>query len=411
MKSVSNLALGLTLALGGGILAAAAPALAQQGQVAAAPELSREERAAFLALRTALETKNYAAATGALSTAQAAARSNYARYLASALQLRLGIETSNLGLQSTAIDSMIGSGAAPASELPQLYRNQAALLQNQGKLDKAEASLSRYVELAPNDAEALVALSQIKNDRKKPQEAVALLGRAIELRKAGGQPAPESWHKRALNLALMQQMGPQSLQFARELVSAYPSQVNWRDAMTIYRDVAKPDAATAIDAWRLTRMSKALGGERDYLTFAQALSAAGLAAESKSLLDQGMAARMVDPGKAAFKEVIAASARQATVDRAGLSAKQSAGMAAATGAQALAAADASLAAGDHAKAVPLYRAALLKGGVDANVANMRLGLALALADNKPEAEAAFRSVTGARAELASLWLAWLAQRG
>jgi tetratricopeptide (TPR) repeat protein len=346
-----------------------------------------------------------------LTTAQASARSGYARYLASALQLRLGIETANLGLQSTAIDSMIASGAVPAAEVPQLYRNQAALFQNQAKLDKAEAALTRYVELAPNDADALIGLATIKNDRKKPQEAVALIGRAIALRKAAGQPAPESWYKRGLNLALMQQIAPQSLQFARELVSAYPSPVNWRDTLTIYRDIAKPDAATAIDAWRLSRMAKALGGERDYLVFAQALSAAGLAAESKSVLDQGIAARMVDPGKATFKELIADSARKAGAEKAGLSAKQTAAMAAATGAPALAVADAFLASGDHAKAVPLYRAALQKGGVDPGTANMRLGLALALADNRAEAETAFRSVTGTRAELASLWLAWLAQRG
>ena len=408
MKSVSILALGAALTLGGAV---SLPAFAaQQAPAAQVPELSREERAAFLALQTALDAKNYPAATTALETAQAAARSGYARYFASALQLRLGIETANLGLQSTAIDSMIASGAAPEAELPQLYRNQAALFQNQGKLDKAEASLTRYTELAPGDADALVALATIKNDRKKPQEAVALIGRAIALRKAAGQPAPESWYKRGLNLALMQQMAPQSLQFARELVTAYPSPVNWRDALTIYRDVAKPDAATSIDAWRLTRMAKALGGERDYLAFAQALSAAGLAAESKSVLDQGVAARMVDPGKATFKELIAESGKKASAEKAALNAKQSAAMAAATGAPALAAADAFLAAGEHSKAVPLYRAALEKGGVDSSIVNMRLGLALALADNRPEAEAAFRSVTGARSELASLWLAWLAQR-
>jgi tetratricopeptide (TPR) repeat protein len=405
MKSVSILALGVTLALGG-VSLQTAPAAAQQ-----APSLSFEERSALLALSTALDSKNYPAATAALATAQASARSGYARYFASALQLRLGMETANLGLQSTAIDSMIESGAAPETELPQLYRNRAAMLQNEGKLDKAEALLTRYAEIAPNDADALAGLSQIKNDRKKPQEAVALIGRAIALRKAAGQPVPESWYKRGLNLALMQQMAPQSLAFARELVGAYPSPINWRDALTVYRDVAKPDAGTAIDAWRLSRMAKALGGERDYLAFAQALSSAGLPAESKSVLDQGVSARMVDPGKATFKELLAETGRRATADKAGLSAKQTAALAAATGAPALAAADAVLASGDHAKAVPLYRAALQKGGVDPNVVNTRLGLALALADNRAEAETAFRAVTGPRAELASLWLTWLAQRG
>lgn len=413
MKSVSPIALGVTLALGTAASLVAVPAAAQQQALpeAQVPELSKEERAAFRALTTALETKNYPAATQALESAQSAARSGYARYLASALQLRLGIETGNSGLQSTAIDSMIGSGAVPASELPQLYRNQAALLQNAGKLERAEASLTRYVELAPNDPEALLALAQVKHDRKKPQDAVALINRAISLRAASGQAVPEAWYKRALSLALMHQMAPQALQLNRDLVSAYPTPVNWRDAMLVYRDVARPDPEAAIDAWRLTRAAKALSGERDYLQYAQALSGAGLAAESKAVLDQGVSARMVDPAKPNFKEAITAATKKARSEQAGLAARQTAAMAAATGTLALSAGDAYLAAGDHAKAASLYRAAIQKGGVDLDTANTRLGVALALAGNKAEAEPAFRAVAGSRAELASLWLVWLAQRG
>lgn len=408
MKSVSMIALGVALTFGGSIALTGAPAAAQQAEAAT---LGKEERAAFLALTTALEAKNYPAATAALATAQSAARSGYARYLASALQLRLGIETNNSGLQSTAIDSMIGSGAAPATELPALYRNQAALLQNAGKYDKAEASLTRYVELAPNDPEGLLALAQVKTDRKKPQEAVALIERAIALRTGAGQSAPESWYKRGLNLALMHQLPTQSLQFSRDLVRAYPSPMNWRDALLVYRDVARPDPEAVVDAWRLTRTSKALAGERDYLQFAQALNAAGLEAESKAVLDQGVAGRWVDPGKPVFKEIITASTRGAAADRKGLNAQQAAAMAAPTGALALSAGDAFLSAGEHAKAVELYRAALAKGSVDPNIVNTRLGIALAMAGNVTEAAPAFEAVTGPRANLASLWLAWLAQRG
>jgi predicted Zn-dependent protease len=88
-----------------------------------------------------------------MNAAQSAARTGYSRYLASALQLRLGIETNNIGLQTTAIESILGSGAAPAADIPVLHRNQAALFLNAGKLDRAEASLTRYVELAPDDPE------------------------------------------------------------------------------------------------------------------------------------------------------------------------------------------------------------------------------------------------------------------
>ena len=51
--------------------------------------------------------------------------------------------------------------------------------------------------------------------------------------------------------------------------------------------------------------------------------------------------------------------------------------------------------GQYAKAAALYRAALQKGGEDPNLVNLRLGIALAQAGNRAEAETAFRAVTGA----------------
>jgi tetratricopeptide (TPR) repeat protein len=408
MRSVSTIALGVALALGGAA-GLGAPAAAQK-EPHIVSEFSPQERSTLLALQTAIETKNYAAAASALSAAQSAARSGKTRYLASALQLRLGLETANIPLQSSAIDGMIGSGAVPAAELPLLYRNQAALLHASGKLDRAETALARYTELAPNDPEGLIALAQVKADRKKVGEALPLLARAIAARRAAGQPVPESWYRRGASLALMHQLTPQALPFARDLAAAYPTPINWRDAVMVYRDVVRPDPEAAIDSWRLARATRALAGERDYLQFAQALSNAGLAAEAKAVLDEGVSARMVNPAKPTFKELITASGKAATSARAGLKARETAAMAAPTGTNAASAGDAFLAAGDYAKAAALYRAALTKGGVDPNVVNTRLGIALASMGQKAEAEVALRTVTGPRAELASLWLAHLAQR-
>jgi hypothetical protein len=398
MKRVSFLVVGAALLL-------AAPAAAQQ-QAAA---LGKEERAALLALQTALDARNYPAASAALPAAQASVRTGYARYLASALQLRLGIETGHVGLQSSAIDGMIQSGAVPAADLPMLYRNKAALVQDAAKRETAEAAIARYVELVPGDPAGLVALAQVKVDRKKPQEAVGLIEQAIAARTATGQPAPQAWYKRGLDIALANRM-PQSLKFAQGLVSAYPHATNWRDALLVYRDTARPDLQADIDAWRLMRSAKALAGERDYLQFAQALSNAGFAAESKSVLDEGVAARMVDPNKAVFKELIASSAKRAAAERAGLARKEAAATAATDGAASLAAADALLSYGEYARAAALYRAALQKGGVDPSLASSRLGIALALAGQRTEAQAALGAVNGAREDLASLWLVWLAQR-
>ena len=57
-----------------------------------------------------------------------------------------------------------------------------------------------------------------------------------------------------------------------------------------------------------------------------------------------------------------------------------------------------------------YRAALGKSGVDKDLANLRLGMALAQAGDKAGATAALNAAGGAQADLAKLWLAYLAQK-
>jgi hypothetical protein len=408
MASVSRLAFGMLLALGASPLALPSAAGAQ---AAARPSFTKQEYTALQAAEAALNARNYQGAASALSSAQSVARGADARYYLATLQLRLARETNNAAMQASAIEALIASGRVPQSDLGALYGAQGAIAANTGGpgRERAEAALTRALEAAPS-AETAISLARVKLDLRKNAEAVALVERAVQLRKASGQPVPEAWYRRGANLATMNNLGPQSLKFTRELVAAYPTPENWRDAILTYRDVSKPDQAGQLDAARLMRLSKGLSGERDYLEAAQTFEAASLSGESRSVLEEGVAGKMVDPAKATFKEAIAASAKRAAAEKARLPALQTSAMAAATGAPALQAGDMFLSAANYTAAIDLFRAAVQKGGVDANVANTRLGIALALAGRKAEADAAFRSVTGPRADLAGLWLAWLGQR-
>lgn len=393
------------------LVAAAATGLAAAAAAQVAPiQLGENERAALNAAQSALQQRNYQLAAPAIETARSQARSGHARYLAAALELRLGLETGDLRAQSSAIEAMIESGAVPRERLAQLYKNQGALLLSAGKYDRAEASFTRWAEVEPNNPDALLALAEIKDDRKKVPEAVALIDRAIALRAASGQRAPESWYKRGLKHAVDNQLLPSSIKFSRDLVSAYPTPGNWRDALLLYRDVAQPDPAAQLDMLRLMRSTQALAGERDYETLAAALSSAGLPAESKAVLDEGVNAKMVDPAKPAFKDLLVSVGKRAAADKKALAGLQAKAAGAVDGAAALKAADATLAAGEHAKAAELYQIALQKGGVDADTVNQRLGIALALDGQRTPAEAALRQVSGARGPLAALWMLWLAQR-
>ena len=70
-------------------------------------------------------------------------------------------------------------------------------------------------------------------------------------------------------------------------------------------------------------------------------------------------------------------------------------------------ADAFMSYGDYAKAATLYRAALGKTGVDADLANLRLGIALARSGDAAGATSALNAVKGTRAGIAQMWLLYL----
>jgi tetratricopeptide (TPR) repeat protein len=414
MKSAFRIAFHAACLLGG-TLAIAQPSLAKKKEVPAPVQptghgssLAKEERDAIAPLQAAVAVRDWGAASSALSAAQAGARSSDARYVVARLQLEMALATQNVAMQSAAIDAMAASGVTNAAELAPLLQSQGALASSAGKRDRAEALYARVIELQPNNADALLSLARIKSDLRKPVEAAALIDRAIAVREAAGQRPPESWYQYGLRLAVDNKLAALGGRLGRGLAGAYPSAENWRDAMLAYQDL-HPGDPDAIDGWRLMRASKALAGERDFMAFAQAAGSAGLAAEARAVLDEGVSRRMVDPAKASFKELIATSGRKAAADRAGLSGRESAAMAAATGTAALSAGDLLFGYGDYGKAAALYAAARQKGGVDDGVAATRLGAALALAGQRTEAEAAFRAVTGANSDLAGLWLIWLRQ--
>ena len=405
MKWVSRVALSACLLLGAASFAAI-PATAQQAR---SFSFSKEERAALLPVQQAIQTNNFQAAAAALPAARSAAKGADARYMVGYYQLRTGIGTGNREMQAHAIDIILSSGAVPAADLPALYSNQGAVALIGHDLKKAEAAYTKLVELTPNDPNAVMTLAEVKHDVGKVPEAVTLMERAIDIRRASGQVVPESWYKRALKTAFDAKVAPQSLKFAQALAASYPTDENIRDAVIVHREVGELDQDARLGLYRLMRASNAFAGERDYFEAAEALEAAGLGGEANALLKEGASKNMVDTAKGRARDLLTSSARKAPT-KAALTNLEKKAASAATGADALGAADAFYGAGDYAKAAELYRIALQKGSVDANIVNARLGMALALAGQKAEAEAAFRAVQGPRSNLASLWLAWLSRR-
>jgi len=408
--------------------ALAAPVPAQSPPAAHQLSTSNDERRALAALQTAAAGTDRAAQDAALAAARTAAQGADARYVLARLEFQIAQSRGDAQGEAQAVDVLVASGLVPADELVPLLANQVMRAYSRSQFERADALLAQMAQLRPTDGTIAADYAQLKARRGQRAEAVTWITRAIELQGAANQAVPESWYLRAAALAYDGQMMPQGVAFTRALVAHYPNATNWRDALLIYRASQSPpppprsasgerppatprpaDAQLDLDIKRLMRASAALAGERDYLEFADQLATADQMGEAKAVLDEGVSRGMLDASEAAVRQMRTRVTAAATRGRAGLAALRTRA-ASGTGAQALAAADTLYGYGDYAEAATLYRAALQKTGGDANLVNTRLGAALALAGRRADAEAALHAVTGPRADLAALWLVWLARQ-
>ncbi len=414
MKSISALAIAVSLLAGGAVVAAPAAAQKNKKQAEQSQEpkltLSKEERATLVPLQTAINANDFATAATLLPAAQAAAKGADARYILAGLQLKIATANKDEAAQAAAIEALLASGRVAAQDQTRLYSALGGLYTNLKRPEQAAAALQKLGELDPNSTAPVLALAETRARENKPAEAIALIDRAIGLAKANGQPVPESWYRRALKFAYEAKLPAQTLRTSQALVAAYPTPDNWRDALTIYRRQAKLDKPMETDVLRLMRAAKALQGDADFYTLASHLNEAGLPGESKAVMDEGARAKLINANKDYFRALMSATGGRVAADRASLPGLETKAKAAPNGKLALSTADALYGYGNYAQAAELYRTALQKGSVDANLANSRLGMALAMAGRKAEAEAALKAVSGPRATLAQFWMLLLSQR-
>jgi tetratricopeptide (TPR) repeat protein len=369
-------------------------------------DISKGANKAIIELQTAVNANDIANIPAKLAAAQAVAKTNDDKFVIASNQTKAALAANNPAAIKVGIDAMRASGSADNADLVLRYTDLGKRYLAAKQNDDAVAAFNSALAINPNSASTLTLLASLRNDQGQKAEAVALMQKSFLASKAAGQKVAENNYKFAAGLAYGQR-SPIANAIAREWVAAYPSPVSWRDTLRIYRDLNKPAASQLVDTLRLARAAHALAGESDYFAMGSALVSAGKLGEAKSLLAEARTAPNVDSTKRAFTDL---SARvTAAPARAAIDASAKAALAGSNGAAMIAAGDALYGAGAYAEAVPLYRAALAKGG-DASLANLHLGMALAQSGDKAGATAALNAVTGANAEVAHYWLLWVASQ-
>lgn len=329
-------------------------------------------------------------------------------YMVAMLRLNSAIALKDNALIEKSLEGALATGRMSPEETVKFQRNLGALALQRNDYVKAMAEFEKVLAGNPNDTDLMVEVAELQRRQGQDQKAVATMNQAIAAKAAAGQKADESWYRRALAISYDKKLAAETVATSEALVKAYPSATNWRDVLVIYRDSGKFDDQGNLDILRLMRANSALTGERDYAEYAETASLRGYPGEAKSVLDEGVAKGALQAGKPLVKELQGNVNPKIAADKASLPGLEKEAAAAKTGKSALGTADAYLGYGDYAKAASLYKLALSKGGVDADMVNTRLGLALGKSGDKAGAEAALRAVSGSpRNQLARYYLIWL----
>jgi tetratricopeptide (TPR) repeat protein len=412
LKHISTTALGIALAFGGTAMLVQPAVAAKKESGPPAPKLSKEVREPLAAAQTAITAGDAATASTQLNAARAAAKTDEEKYYVAAVTLDLSKLDKNPATQSAAIDQLIASNRAPATQLPVLYMASAQNAYQAKDYAKAEQMLTKAIELNTDNADAYALLVESQARQNKTPLALQTLQTAIDKQRAAGKKAPSDWYGRGINMAYTAKLPQQTTALTQAWVKDYPTPSNWRDSLVTYRDLNPMDADGQLDLMRFQRVAGALKGQGDYMEYVLA-TYLRYPGEAKAVLDEGVRAGVINlakGGNAAEVNGIVTpkvAADKASLGAAATTAKGPKG----TGKTALSIGDAYYGYGEFANAAEMYKLALTKGGVDAAVVNTRLGMALAKAGQKDAAKQAFALVTtGPRAGLAQYWTIWLDQQ-
>jgi hypothetical protein len=409
MKLVSSLALAAAVAAGG---LAVQPALAAPKKEEAKPaaptrkwNISAEAKKPLQELEAAVKAKDPAAYPVKLAAAQAVLKTNDDKYALAQLMLQHALDANDIPGQVAALQAAVASGALDAADTAKANRSIGILAANSNNWALAESALTAASAANPEDVDMIINLARAKIELNKPAEGLALLRRGISMTTAAGKPAPESWYQNALKLAYNTRNDAAVAEINGQLLTLFPSQANFKNALSIYRASGKLPTNAEMDLLRLMQAS-GTAGKNEFIYLASLADQAGLPGEAKGALDAGRRAGVL--GTADGAQIYTANAPKIAADRASLASDEAKARNGGSGRLAINTGNAYYGYGEYAKAADLFRVALTRSDVDASLANLRLGEALAMAGDRAGAAAAFKAVTGPRAELAALWSTWLA---
>ncbi len=325
--------------------------------------------------------------------------------------VNVGQASSDPSLTRQGLELMLESGRVPAENRAAYLVNAGDLARQAGDMESArrhfiDAHAAGHVK---DDLPPIIASTYFDEDRFG--EGIGYLRGLIDAQVEAGQTPNPMWIDVAFSSAYRNDMVAEANQLAELAVRHHPTEKNWRNAISLQRNLMDMSDDTLLDLLRLAKRTDTLEDGRDYADYIDAADARRLPGEVDVILKQAIAAGALTASDPFVVEARQTADARLAADRGELPALERDALASgASAVTANAAGDVFLSYNESAKAEAIYNAALTKSGVDRDRVLTRLAIAQADQGKYAEADATFAKVGGQRANVAALWRAYIAEK-
>lgn len=339
------------------------------------------------------------------------------KYMVGEFQSFLGGFTGDVDLAARGLKTKISSGALKPEKVAPSWFEIGQLYFDHNRFNDAQAAFESAYQAGEMNGAVYAAECFFRANRVA--EGVDYLGRVIDARLAAGQDVPLAWAGSALNRSLELRDMARVSHWAGQYAKLGKTPQSWQAGIAQLMRSHEFDLQEKLDLYRLMSRTGSLLSAADYVGYIDAADARSLPNEVLPVVKDGisrgllaadsasapanMSAQLVDFTSKAL-ELANARAPGERNSAASIAAEAQKDV---NGETARDAGDVYQSFGASADAEKMFQLALTKGGVDNNRVLMRLAIAQADQGKYADARANFAKVGGARAAIATLWMAWL----
>ncbi|WP_126665563.1 hypothetical protein [Croceibacterium ferulae] len=400
--AASAFAMALTLA--GGALGGAA--------LIATPAAAQEYTKNFIAVYQPVaeivnaEGGDLNAARAQLDAVQAAIGSEDDRNAAGSLTLNIGTKLSDKALQRRGLEMMLQSGKVAPEQQAQFQFFVGNLAYDANDYAAARTALQAAYDAGYREQDVRPIIAESYFGEGQNQQGIAYIEQLVAEQRAAGEPVNENLIRRALRFAYEGNDAAKATELSALLITNNPTTESWKQGLQVVNAMVDLEPQAQLDLLRLMLATDTLSDRREFVTYIEAADVRVMSNEVQRVLAKGLQQGIFSASDDYYSEVKRLADQRAPIDQREAPALVTEARGSGQGNAAQSAGDVQLSLADYALAEEMYKLAVEKGVADRDRALTRMGIAQAMQGKAADAKATLEQVSGARAPVARMWMAY-----